>query len=52
MKQLLKETYEAPMAEVLEVKMEGRLLDASVRGVNASREDGYDFGGSEEWGNE
>lgn len=52
MKQLLKEMYEAPMAEVLVVKMEDHLLDGSVQGVNASRGDGYDYGGYYEWGDE
>ena len=52
MKQLLKEMYEAPLAEVLVVEMEDHLLNGSVLGVDASREDGYEYGGSYEWGNE
>lgn len=49
MKQLLKETYEAPLAEVLEVKMEENLL-GSVEGVQSERGGGgYGTAIEEDW---
>ena len=47
MKLLLKETYEAPMAEVLVVKMEEHLLDGSV-GITSERNGGYDSASEDE----
>ena len=49
MKQLLKETYESPLAEILEVKMEENLL-GSVEGVQSERGcGGYGTAIEEDW---
>ena len=48
MKQLYKESYEAPMAEVLVVKMEENLLEGSV-GVTSTREDAYGEAVEDNW---
>ena len=48
MKQLHKESYEAPLAEVLEVRMEENLLQGSV-GIQSSREGGYGDAVEDEW---
>ena len=46
----IKEFYEAPMAEVLEVRMENHLLDGSVQGVTSERVDGgYGKAIEEDW---
>lgn len=49
MKQLFNQTYEAPLAEVLEVKMEVHLLDGSIKGVQSTREGSYGAATYEEW---
>ena len=48
MKHLHKESYEAPLAEALEVSMEENLLQGSV-GIQSSRVGGYGVAIEEEW---
>ena len=49
MKQLHHEMYEAPTAEVLEVKMEKNLLGDSVVGVSSTRGDTYGRAVEQDW---
>ena len=49
MKHLLKQVYEAPMAKVLEVKMDRQLLEDSVQGVQGTRGDTYGTAINEDW---
>ena len=50
MKHLLNQAYEAPKAEVLEVKMKNRLLQNSPYGVLGSRgDDTYGNAVEDEW---
>ena len=50
MKQFDTVSYEAPWAEVLEVRTEENLMQST--GITSTRGQGYVFGGSEEWGDE
>ena len=49
MKHLLTQAYEAPMVEVLEVKMELHLLGGSDPGVLGTRGDTYGTAIDEDW---
>ena len=49
MKHLLTQAYEAPMVEVLEVKMELHLLGGSDPGVLGTRGDTYGTAINEDW---